>query len=514
MRKSDRSEMTKNPEIELLILENRRLQKIIDALIEHAEKPVDTANSAFGLFQATVLLEDQVRSRTAELETALHKNELISRELQLSKEQIEKKETILKNIVEYAPIGMSIIDINQRYTLVNQAFCNIVGYDRDELYAMTPFDLIHPDDKNKSLHPLNQIWDYKDNGCPIEKRYLRKNGEDVWVSLTYSTVFDSNGIPLLYIGQVEDITQRKQAQEKLHLAAKVFSTSNEAIMITDHQNKIVSVNNAFIKLTGYTLEEVIGKDPKLLSSNKHDTNFFNKFWNTIQSYGGWEGEIWNHKKNGELYVERLSISTVHSQDGKIQNYIALFADITEERKANDQIWNHANFDPITQLPNRHLFFDRLEQAILHSIRSGKPLALMFIDLDHFKEVNDTMGHQVGDQLLVIAAEQISAKVRESDTVARLGGDEFTVIFPDMQNAKVIAKIASEINEALSQVFEIGQFKIQISASIGVAFHPQDATEQSQLIDCADKAMYLSKQQGRNRFNLFENIDSFDFSANS
>ncbi len=138
---------------------------------------------------------------------------------------------------------------------------------------------------------------------------------------------------------------------------------------------------------------------------------------------------------------------------------------------------------------------------------------MFIDLDHFKEVNDTMGHQVGDQLLIIAAEQISAKVRESDTVARLGGDEFTVIFPDMHNAKVIAKIASEINEALSQVFEIGPFKIQISASIGVAFHPQDATEQSQLIDCADKAMYLSKQQGRNRFNLFENIISFDFSDN-
>jgi diguanylate cyclase (GGDEF)-like protein/PAS domain S-box-containing protein len=502
MNKSRNAQFTAQEELERLRVDNRRLQKMIAVLIERAEKPVDAPNSAFGLFQSTVFLEDQIRSRNVELELALRKNELIGRELHHSKEEIEKSEKLFRNIVEYAPIGMSIIDANYHYTLVNQAFCQILGYEREELYNMTPLDITHPEDKTQSLFHLKQLNENNCDAYQIEKRYIRKDGIVIWVSLTASTVFDSNGVPLLYIGQVEDITNKRQAQEKHRLAAKVFSSSNEAMMITNHDNNIVSINAAFTKLTGYTLDEVIGKNPKLLNSGKHDQIFYAELWRRLQLDGCWEGEIWNRKKDGELYAERLSISAVHDQNGKLQNYVALFSDITEERKKIDQIWTHANYDTVTLLPNRRYLCDRLDKAILQADQSRNSLALMFIDLDHFKEVNDNFGHQIGDQLLVLVGERITAKVRKSDTIARIGGDEFNVIFPEMISHDVIIKIAQELNNALAQPFEIDNSLIQISASIGVAFYPFDAADQAQLIDCADKAMYRSKQQGRNTFNLF------------
>ena len=494
--------MAQHQELEHLRTEVHRLQKMVDVLIERAEQSMMTPNSAFDVFQATVLLEDQVRSRTAELEAALHNNEVISRELQYTKEKIEENQRILKNIVEYAPIGMSIIDATHRYTLVNQAFCQIVGYEKAELMHMSPMDITHPDDKPVSLHHLNGLWSSYYDTYQLEKRYLHKSGRPVWVKLTVSTIFDTQGIPNIYIGQVEDITIKRQAEENLRLAAKVFNCSNEAMMVTDQQNKIVTVNNAFSKLTGYTLADVIGQSPSILGSGKHDRSFYENFWKQLNVNGCWEGDIWNRKKTGEIFVERLSINTVFDNAGRIQNYVALFSDITAEHQAAEVIWEHANYDALTKLPNRHLFFDRLEQAKLHADRTSKVMALMFIDLDEFKAVNDNLGHQYGDDLLIQASARISQNVRESDSVARMGGDEFTIIFPAMTQTKHMVEIATHINHALASPFVLGKHEVQISASIGIAFYPQDSLDTQHLIDCADKAMYRSKQQGRNTFNFF------------
>lgn len=510
-------DLAHHQELESLRTEIHRLQKIVDVLIERAEQSITTPNSAFDVFQATVLLEDQVHSRTAELESALRKNEIISRELQCTQEKIAENARILKNILEYAPIGMSIIDATQRYILVNQAFCQIVGYEKAELMHMSPMDITHPDDKPISLHHLNGLWRNYYDAYQLEKRYLHKSGRPVWVKLSVSTIFDAQGIPVTYIGQVEDITTKRHAEENLRLAAKVFNCSNEAMMVTDQQNKIVTVNNAFSKLTGYTIADVIGQSPSMLGSGKHDRSFYENFWQQLNINGCWEGDIWNRKKSGEIFVERLSISTVLDNAGKIQNYVALFSDITAEHQAAEVIWEHANYDALTKLPNRHLFFDRLEQAKLHADRTSKAMALMFIDLDDFKAVNDSLGHQYGDDLLIQASARISQKVRESDSVARMGGDEFTIIFPAMTQTTHMTEIATQINQALASLFVLGKHEVYISASIGIAFYPQDALDTHHLIDCADKAMYCSKQQGRNTFNFYTppmTVESINSKLNS
>ena len=503
MNNLDSQKITESEVYEKLQSEILRLRKIVDALIERAEKPVNMPHSAFGLFQSTVLLEDQVRSRTTELESALRSNETISRELQFAKEKIEANGKILSNIVEHAPIGMSIIDTTHRYMLVNQAFCQIVGYEKEELYKLTPLDITHPEDMPVTLENLDPLLESRNDSYQIEKRYVHKSGHSVWVRLTVSTLFDSEGAPSIYIGQVEDITKKRQSEEQLRLASKVFNFSNEAMMITDHQNNIIAINPAFTKLTGYTSDDVLNRNPNVLSSGRHDAKFYKELWHKLTTEHHWEGDMWNRKKSGEIFTEWLSISGVLDDKGNVQNYVALFSDITEEKKAAEKIWEHANYDALTKLPNRRLFYDRLGQAVRSSDRTKKPLALMFLDLDHFKEVNDTLGHQAGDELLIQVANRITTKIRVSDTVARIGGDEFTAIFPEVASRSDIVKMASELNSVLAKPFLIGGNHIQISASIGIILYPQDATDINDLLSGADKAMYLSKQQGRNRFNFFE-----------
>jgi diguanylate cyclase (GGDEF)-like protein/PAS domain S-box-containing protein len=503
MNNFDRQKLPESEVLGKLQGEVLRLHKVVDALIERAERPGNIPNSAFGLFQATVLLEDQVRSRTTELESALRGNEAISRELQFAKEKIEASERILRNIVEFAPIGMSITDATHRYTLVNQAFCQIVGYKKEELYELTPLDITHPEDMPVSIENLEKLWESRKDSYQIEKRYVHKSGHSVWVRLTVSTSFDSEGSPSIYIGQVEDITKRRQSEEQLRLASKVFNFSNEAMMITDNQNNIIAINPAFTKLTGYASDDVLNKNPKVLSSGRHDAKFYKELWHKLTAEHHWEGEMWNRKKSGEIFTEWLSIASVLDDKGDVQNYVALFSDITEEKKASEKIWEHANYDALTKLPNRRLFYDRLGQLVRSSDRTNNPLALMFIDLDHFKEVNDTLGHQVGDELLIQVANRITSKVRVSDTVARMGGDEFTAIFPEVASRSDMVKMANELNSVLAKPFLIGGNHVQISASIGVILYPQDAIDINDLLNGADKAMYLSKQQGRNRFNFFE-----------
>ncbi len=296
--------------------------------------------------------------------------------------------------------------------------------------------------------------------------------------------------------------ERKRIEEELQLASMVYRNTSEAMMVTDEHNRIIAINPAFTQITGYSLNEVSGKDPKILSSGRQDVDFYRVMWSEILNTGLWQGEIWNRKKNGEIYPEWLTINTIFNQDGSIYRHVALFSDITDKVRTDELIWRQANFDLLTGLPNRRMFYDRLEQEIKKAHRAGLLLALLFIDLDRFKEINDTLGHQTGDILLVEAAGRIVSCVRESDTVARLGGDEFTVILSELSEGNHAEKIAQNIIAKLVEPFVLGNEMAYVSASIGITFYPTDALDVEHLLRNADQAMYVAKNAGRNRFSYF------------
>ena len=296
--------------------------------------------------------------------------------------------------------------------------------------------------------------------------------------------------------------EHRRTQADLHLAASVYKAIGEAVMVTDAENHISAVNTAFTRTTGYTLEEVIGRDPGMLSSGRQDKQFYRRMWDALLLYGRWQGQIWNRRKNGEEYAEWLTISSIYDERGNLLRRVALFSDITDQKLAEETIWRQANYDSLTQLPNRRLFRDRLQQEMQKTERAGSILALLFLDLDRFKEVNDTLGHDAGDALLVEAAARIRACVRASDTVARLGGDEFTVIMSDVTEPDRVGDVANEIVHKLARPFALGDEQAYVSASVGITLFPADASEVDALIKHADQAMYVAKNSGRNRFSYF------------
>ena len=296
--------------------------------------------------------------------------------------------------------------------------------------------------------------------------------------------------------------ERIRAEAELHLASSIYSNSTEAVLVTDARNRIVALNPAFTRITGYTLEEIWGQSPALLRSGRHGDEFYQAMWKEITHRGFWQGEIWNRRKNGETFPEWLTIDVIHNYEGDVESYVAMGSDITHKVRSDELIWRQANYDFLTDLPNRYMFQNRLDQEVRKSCRQDSLLALLFIDLDHFKDVNDTLGHSVGDQLLVKAAKRIARCVRESDTVARMGGDEFTVILPELTNTINGEKVAEQIISVLAEPYSINNQTIYAPASIGITFCPDDATEVDQLISNADQAMYVSKTAGRNRLSYF------------
>ncbi|MFA6190981.1 MAG: diguanylate cyclase [Sulfurimonas sp.] len=294
--------------------------------------------------------------------------------------------------------------------------------------------------------------------------------------------------------------------DDLQLSATIFDTARESIVVTDENNCFITVNPAFTATTGYSLNEIIGKTPSILSSGKQSKEFYQKMWSDLNTLGSWDGELWNKRKNGEEYAEWLSIKVVLNEDGSKRMYLAIFSDITERKQADEIIWKQANYDLLTKLPNRRLYSDRMEHEMKIAHRNGGSLALLFIDLDHFKQVNDTLGHDVGDLLLVRASERISKSVRESDTVARMGGDEFTAILPQIESIENAYKIAETMIKKLAQPFDLNGHIVTISASIGLAIYPNDAQNSKELLQKADKAMYEAKRHGRNRFCAYQQLD--------
>lgn len=288
-------------------------------------------------------------------------------------------------------------------------------------------------------------------------------------------------------------------QRSLELFKALYESTSEGIIITDSESVIQSVNPAFTDITGYLPQEIVGKTTDVLSSKKNTLDFYQQLWKQLNENGKWSGEIWSKIKNGEDQAHSLNINTIYDARGNAIRRIGLFSDITAKKQAEEIMWRHANFDALTNLPNRRFFYEKLESAIKSAKRKNSLVALFFLDLDHFKEVNDTMGHSAGDKLLIQTAERIKKCVREIDVVARLGGDEFTIIFEDIKSLSSLDKIAQDICNALSKPFQIKGKEVTVSTSIGIAVYPTDTDCEDGLLKKADQAMYQSKSKGRNCF---------------
>jgi diguanylate cyclase (GGDEF)-like protein/PAS domain S-box-containing protein len=366
-------------------------------------------------------------------------------------------------------------------------------------------------DLSSNLHGLQAQLGSPENGEGLSEAYRYYYDRQVMLTSEYRTYLLLTMLGLFayavyfYLGWRER-TLLEQARS-MRLAAAVFE-SQEGMMVSDANNLILRVNNAFMKITGYTSEEVVGKNPRLLKSGRHDENFYAAMWNSIKSTDAWEGEVWNRRKNGEIYPEHLTITAVKDADGKIANYVATLNDITLSKMAEEEIKRLAFQDPLTRLPNRRLLLDRMQHALESSARSGKLLALLFIDLDHFKNLNDTLGHDFGDLLLQQVAKRLTACLRKSDTVARLGGDEFVVMLEalskDETEAAAQAKMVSDkILTALNRPYQLGQHKHHSSPSIGAAIAIDRESSVDELLKQADAAMYQSKKSGRNTLSFFD-----------
>jgi diguanylate cyclase (GGDEF)-like protein/PAS domain S-box-containing protein len=384
---------------------------------------------------------------------------------------------------------------------------SLAGHHIDALFGSAPEPVSETHDAFLArVHPENRgaieraLQEALTQGSPLNLvfRYLRSTGQAGWLEAHAQVYSGTVGTAARLVGVVKDITERKQMEEQLRQAEVVFETTAEGIFIMDEAQRIASVNPAFTAITGYRPEEALGQDPdELLHARRHSDQFYPQLEATLQ--GQWQGETYCRRKNGEVFPALESVSVVRDAEGVITHYVAVFADITAIRRAEKQLQHLAHHDPLTGLPNRLLFNDRLDQTLEWARRERQRCALLFFDLDGFKVINDTLGHGCGDLLLQALAARIKVALRRSDTVARLGGDELVVIMADIAQAQDGARLARKLLETLAAPVELVGERIAMSASVGISVYPDDGTDRHALLRAADTAMYSAKAQGRNRF---------------
>ncbi|MCU7803389.1 MAG: bacteriohemerythrin [Candidatus Thiodiazotropha sp. (ex Lucinoma borealis)] len=379
----------------------------------------------------------------------------------------------------------------------HQSVDNILVYIIDhELVQDTHASRIHPDDIAQVKHHLQLHLDDKTPFFTSKHRLKHTDGSWTWV-LSRGKVVSRNeqGLALRMVGTHSDISERE-------LASIIFRSSNQGMMISDRDNRIISVNPAFTEITGYSPAEVIGKDPKFLASERNSKELYRKMWDELQESGHSQAELWNRNREGKEFFSYLRINTALDDQNQIDHYIGLLSDITEKKRNEDLVLRHANYDVLTNLPNRRMFFSLLDNEIKRSRRRQVQFGLLFIDLDHFKEVNDTLSHEIGDRLLIDAASRMHHCIRESDAITRIGGDEFAVIIGELKYTSSLDSIAKNIIDALSVPFKIDVNQIYISASIGITIFPDDGEDATSLLKNADQAMYRAKKSGRSRYSYF------------
>jgi two-component system CheB/CheR fusion protein len=394
---------------------------------------------------------------------------------------------------------MAVKDASGRYQFANPKFEATFGFAGGEVIGKTDLQLFPAEVCDVFRESELEAMRLR-QGIEREEALPLPGGTRHFLAVRFPLLDDDGAITGLCF-QATDITARKEAEDSLRLAAMVFDRASEGVMVTDTGQRILTVNDAFTVLTGYTREEVIGEKPSLLRSNLTPPELYQEMWERIDRLGVWQGEIWNRRKNGEPFLEWLSINTVKDKNGKVVNYVGMFSDITKVRESQQRIEYLATHDELTGLPNRALFNDRLHLALARAERSHESMGVVFIDLDNFKVVNDTLGHVTGDRLLKQAAMRLLDCVRSEDTVARLGGDEFVVLL-ETTDRKEATRTAERLLSALSASYHFEEHECFVSASIGLSMFPEDAADAGALMRNADSAMYRAKDHGKNAFRFF------------
>ncbi len=413
--------------------------------------------------------------------------------------RVKESEQQLLRVMNNSTALYSIKDLNGRYRFVNAGFCRYFGLAEEAVLEHTDAEVFpRPLAQQMRRHDLEALE--RDEPFTSEHRVELNGGERTLEAVRFTLEDTERGVYGVCV-EARDVTQRRHAEEQMRLAAKVFHRSGEGISITDDKGVILTVNDAFTEVTGYTRQEVVGKTPAILRSGRHSKEFYSEMWQHILEHGWWQGEVWNRRKDGELYPEWLTINQVSDDQGKPINYVGIFSDISAIKDSQRRIEYLATHDELTDLPNRSLFTDRLKHAIARARRHGNNVVMAFLDLDNFKVVNDSLGHDIGDELLAEAARRLRDSVRSEDTVARLGGDEFTLLFEDIPIDEATQTL-QRIIDYVSATYHLRGRELYVSASVGVAVCPDDGSDSETLLKHADSAMYRAKDLGKNQYQFF------------
>lgn len=408
----------------------------------------------------------------------------------------------LQAIFDNTPASVWLLGPDGKLRFANRAFCATLGVSAERLLEAGHYREVMP-------HDIAEQFLASDRECLAQDEpHLSRitmpfaDGKQHILEITRVKVHENAKLATGVIGIAMDVTECAYTGMKHELAGKVFDNMSEAIIVTDDQNNIVSVNSAFSRITGYSDEEVIGKNPRLLSSGLQSKEFYDQLWNTLLEKGHWHGELWNRRKGGEFYPQQLTIDVIRDESGRVTHHMAVSTDISERINAQERIQYLASHDPLTGLPNRTMLMDRLQQSLNIAERNGQQVAVIFIDLDHFKTINDTLGHATGDKLLCKVAERLRMTIRQIDTVSRLGGDEFVVILPELDGPDGAARVTHTILETMRHPIEFEDFQLHVTPSIGIAMYPRDGKDINDLTKSADNAMYHAKHGGRNTYRFF------------
>ena len=418
---------------------------------------------------------------------------------------LSTSETRLSRALAAAQDGLWDWDLNSQTLFFSPGYAALLGLEPGELGNDREHWLqrLHPDDRAQVQRHLQQRLNSASQE-PYEASYrLRhQDGSYRWIRSRGRLLLDAQGRAERLIGTARDITQQRRDEDSLRQAAAVFDATQEGVLVTDARQCIVHCNPAFTRITGYSQAEILGQQPSLLKSGRHDQAFYDSLWHALQNRGAWSGEVWNRRKNGEIYPQWQNIRTVRDADGELSHYVAVFSDLSALKRSQRELDYLAHHDPLSNLPNRLLFGERVETALERARREQRGGAVLLVDLDHFKHINESLGHSIGDLLLKAVGERLQRQLRGSMTLARLGGDEFGLLCEDCTGAEQAAGIAQQLLDCLTQAFVLNNQELFIGASIGISLFPADAEDVAQVLRNVDSALFKAKSSGREGYAFY------------
>ncbi len=425
-------------------------------------------------------------------------------QLALSEMELKKQRGFLKTLINTIPDLVWLKDPDGVYLACNERFEQFFGATEQHIVGKTDYDFVDAElAESFRMHDRRAM---ANNGPSVNEEWIpfASDGHRELLETTKTPMLDDDGALVGVLGIGHDITQSRESEEALRLAASVFTHANEGIIITDAEVAIIEVNQAFTHITGYAREDVLGEKPGLLKSDQNGDYVHVEMWQSLQQQGQWSGELWNRRKNGEIYAELLTISALYDEQGNVSRYLGLFSDITAQKQHQKQLEYLAHYDALTSLPNRLLLAERLHRAMRQAQRHNTLLAVVYLDLDGFKSINDSSGHDTGDQLLIDLSSRFVHALRDGDTIARIGGDEFAIAMIDLADHESCSRVLNRLLEVAAEPVVVNGHRVRVSASLGVTFFPQkEDVDADQLLRQADQAMYQAKQTGKNRYHVFD-----------